>query len=169
MSRVDVEQADVFEAVTLHLRRALGLNDRQCYETLDPYSPKIPKGGDYFVTVAPGEGQYDVEHQIGGGEDQLTENSVVTVTAYTRIKLDSTDHDEKLLRDARRGVFVLKRKILKALVGSDPTIGGNEFLRQLIYARHAHAPQILEASTDNRLRLACISIDFGVDFDWDLS
>jgi len=169
MSRVDVEQVDVFEALVLYLRRALGLNDRQCYETLDPYSPTIPKGGDYWVTVAPGEGQYDVEHQIGGGEDQLTEESVVTVTAYTRIKLDSTDHDENLLRDARRGVFVLKHKILKALVGADIPKGSDTFLRQLLYARHAHAPQILEGSKDNRLRLACISIDFGVDFDWDLT
>jgi len=163
MPRVDVTQDAVLNRLVEHLREALGLDKRQVYETLEPTAPPIiPKGGPYFVTVAPGAGQFVTgEQQI----HNVTEEWSVVVTGYTRIKLDSTDHDEKVLRDAKRGLLEIKRLLLKALVGQDLTTKySEEFLRNLLYARNVTNPQ-----HDRTKGIGWISIEFGVDFDWDLT
>jgi len=160
--RIDVTQETVLEAVVDQLRTQLGLNRRTCWETLEPLAPKIPKSGEFFVTVSPGPGQFvEGEQQVGN----ITEQWTITVTAYSRIKLDSTDHDEKLLRDARRGLLQAKRKILQSLVGQDIQDPDRDvFLRQLLYAISCSRPE-----HDSSKHIAWISLEFGVDFDWDLT
>jgi len=159
--RVDVTQTDVLELVVKHLREQLELNERTCWETIEPLAVQIPRGGPFFVTVAPGEGQFEPGEQA---PRNITEEWSITVTGYTRPKVDSTDHDEKLLRDAARGLLVVKHKILKALVGEDiQNKNRDEFLRQLLYAQHSSRPQF-----DKEKGIGWISIDFGVEFDWDL-
>lgn len=166
MVRVDLTQDRVLEQIVAHLREELKLNDRTCYETLDPLSPRIPKGGEYFVTVSPDDGVFVEGEQVA---PNVTEEWGVIVTAYSRIRLDSTDHDERLLYNARRGLFELKRKILKALVGQDLTYQGKEFLRNLFYAKHSSRPQAVEIAGTKGSGLALISVVFGVDWDWDLT
>ncbi len=163
MARVDVTQATVLERMLAYLRSALNLNDRQCYECLQPDAPpRVPVGGECFVSVSPGEGEF-----IGGEQicENLTEEWTVTVTAYARIQLDSSDHDEKVLRDAGRGLLILKEKILRTLVGQDLiTLDGDTFLRNLLFAQHATRP-----AHDRDQGIAWISLTFGVHFDWDLT
>jgi len=162
MSRSDATQSDVLTAITAALRTALALDARQCFEVLEPLAPPvIPKGGVYFVTVAPGEGVFVDGEQAAGN---CTEEWTVIVTAYARVRLDSTDHDQNLLQEASRGLLVLKGKLLAALVGADPVNGEEAFMRDLIFAQRAERP-----GHDGQKGVAWISIHFGVNFDWDLT
>lgn len=172
MARVDVTQDVVLERILAKLRSELGLNNRQCYETLDALAPPaIPKGGEWYVAISPTEGQFVEGEQA---PPNVTEEWGIIVTIYTRIALDSTDHDEELLRNASRGLLVLKRAVLRALVGRDlqlesPDDTGNTFVRQLIFARTCHRPVIMEREGEPRAMLGMLSIEFDVHFDWDLT
>lgn len=161
MGRADVTQDAILERFVARLRDQLDLNKSTCYETINPESPSLPKSGDFFCTVNPGESAFvDGEQDVGN----VTEQWNVDVTVYSRVRLDPADHDEELFRNERRGLFVLKQKVLKALVGWDPqTKSRQEFVRQLIYATHAKPPQY-----DRDQGIGWLTITFAVDFDWDL-
>ena len=162
MARSDVTQTDVLTAIVARVRSSLNLDERQCFESLEPLAPPvIPKGGTYFVTIAPGEGIFIDGEQAPGN---CTEEWTIIVTAYARVRLDSTDHDHKLLQEASRGLLVLKAKLLQALVGQDPTSGGDPFVRDLVFAQRAERP-----GHDDKKGVAWISVFFGVHFDWELS
>jgi hypothetical protein len=164
--RVDVVQCDVLDAVVWRLRTALSLTDRTAYVVARAQDvPLLPVGGDYFLTVAPGDGTFAPEEQAPGN---ITEDSEVTVSVYTRIKVDSTGHDDALLLDDARGLLAIKKLILGALCGQDLVDeDGNTFLRQWIFAKHCEAPDIVTAGRDG---VACgiIRLVFGVNFDWSL-
>lgn len=164
MSRVDVTQAAVLTAVVARLRTALSLNERQCFEVLNPIDPpsKLPPSGDYFLSVAPGAGEFETGEQIAGNCTELWE---IIVTGYTRMKLDDANRDTHVLHDADRGLFRIKRDILKALVGQDlQDAEGETFLRQWTYVRSAAVPQVSRESS-----IAWWSIRFGISWDWDLT
>lgn len=163
--RIDATQSLVVERVVARLREALDLSEGRCYETLEPLlEPEIPKGGDYFLTVSPGDGHFDEGMQDGGGRAQLMERSSVTVTAYTKIRLDRGDHAAGILQEVNRGVLHLKRKILAVLVGEDlADEEGNLLLRHPLYALQSWRPRYLAKSG-----IAMIAVGFGTDFDWDL-
>lgn len=165
MPRIDVSQSIVLERVIAQLRSALNLNERQVYDTISAdYLPRLPIGGDFFIAVSPLDGAFSEEEQTPGN---VTEDWGVAVTAYTRIKLDSTDRDEKMLRDAGRGLFTIKRKILAALVGQDlMTEEGDTFLRQTLHAKSCSRPEAKEMP--NKIPIGVITVEFGVNFDWDL-
>ena len=168
MSRIDIKQDVVLERVVARLRDQLKMNDRQCYETLDAFSPPIiPKGGAWCVAVSAGDSAFETGEQAPGN---FTEDWDITVTAYTRMALDPADHAEKLLRAKGRGMLVLKRKILAALVGHDLTNeDADTFLRTPLYAKRAHRPVVIESLDGTKTLLGLQSVDFGVDFDWDLT
>jgi hypothetical protein len=100
----------------------------------------------------------------GGGEHQATEQASVVVTAYTRIELDRGDHTAALFHDDLRGLMRLKRKILRCLT-NHALLDEDDYaiLRNPLYPIHAYRP-----AKDERNGLARISVEFGVDFDWDL-
>ncbi len=167
MARVDVRQDVVLERFVARLRDQLGLNARQCYETLDAMSPRItPVGGGYVVTVAPGDGVFVEGEQAPGNS---TEEWTILVTIYSRTNLDDAAHDERLLREPSRGLLNLKRLVLKALVGHDTqtvavTAGEeDDFLRQLTFAIHAQRPQF-----DDEKKVGWMTLEFGIHFDWEI-
>lgn len=171
MARIDVTESTVLARIVARLQGQLSLNARQCFETVQADSPpEIPVGGGYFVAVAPGPGSFVPEEQVAGN---ITEDWSVTVTAFTRVQLDSAGHDTAVLRDTSRGLLELKRRLLKALCGHDLTTeSGDTLLRQYLYAQHCSAPQIgapLRAGrADGSVWVGWISITFGVSFDWDI-
>jgi len=164
-TRIDVTQSAVLDRLVEFLRAELPLEERSCYLAIEPLSPPvIPKSGDYFVTVSPGPGNFVEGEQV---PVNVTEEWSITVTAYTRVRLDSTDHHRQLMLNASRGLIILKRRLLKALVGVDLAIEANGtegFLRNYLYAKSATQPQ-----WDEKKGIAWIGVDFGVDFDWDLT
>lgn len=163
MARVDVTEVDVVTAILARLRSQLKLNERQCWFCLDPLAVELPPGGDYYLTVAPGDGSFPDGEQVAGN---ITEDWSVDVTIYSRMRLDSTDHDDKLILDNSRGLFSLKKKVLAALVGHDlATVeDANTFLRQYLHALNAGRPNY-----DNSKAVGWLTITFGVSFDWELT
>lgn len=170
MARVDVEQSVLSARLTAWLRDQLALPPNRCYETIDPLGVQAAPGGEYWISIAPGDGQFDESFQEGGGEDQLVEDAVFTVTAYVRIHLDQTGRDEKLLRDAGRGLLSIKKVLLKALASADlATEDGDTFLRSTIKIVSASRPQILQENRSGGAYLGVIQIDCRASFDWNLT
>jgi hypothetical protein len=168
MARVDVDQTTVMAALIARLKDRLQLAESHCYETINPpHAPPVaPPGGDFFVTVLVGDGAFDEGMQDAGGEEQLKEECEVTVTGYSRIRLDRVGHDTLLLHDDLRGLLkAIKFKILKALVGVDLQNEDDEyFLRDMIRVRRAS-----QADHDKDKGIGWISIVFVVSWDWDLA
>ena len=170
MPRLEAIQDKVLIAVRDHLQTDLALNESQCYLTIDPMNPKIAVGGDYWLAVAPGDGRFDEDIELGGVVEQCLEDSVVSVWGYSRIHVDQTNHDEMLLTDPVRGILAIKRKILKSLSGVDLTIEGEPFQRALLMPSYAHAPEVgmIDLDDDAALPIAIVGVQFRSPFDWDL-
>lgn len=165
MARVDTTPDDVIQSIVLLLREKLGLSEFTCYDVLDPEYVEIPNGGGWFVTVAPGEGDFEPALQVGGGQNEVSEAMAVIVTFYLQIQLDPTNVSKEVLRGHGKSLFKIKRAVLKALCGvdlQDPE--ENTFLRQLIPVRHSSRP-----AYDITQQLAHMSLTFTAEFDWDLS
>lgn len=165
--RFDVEEVAVLQSILARLQMSLGLNDRQCYLVARPQDvPSLPIGGDYFATVATGDGTFPDGEQC---PPNCMEETEVTVSIYTRIKTDSTGHDGYLLIDDARGLISIKKKVLKALVGQDlADADGAKFLRQFMHARRATAPELVAVGKSD-IPCGRLQITFGVSFDWDLT
>jgi len=163
MARIDVDQDTVLTRLVAHLQSTLSLNARQCFPVVDPdQPPELPVGGTFFVGVGVAEGQLFPDEQISGN---ISEDSDVEVTGYSRIHLDSADHDEKLYQETNRGTLILKKKLIKAVAGVDlTTAGGDNFLRQPMYVKRASRTQY-----DGDQMIAWITITIGVDFDCDIT
>jgi hypothetical protein len=161
MSRVDVEQSVVIDRILSRLRSALSLNDRQCYQVINPLDPALPSG-DFFVTVSPGAGSFPSGEQI---PTNVTEEGSIVVTVYVRMRLDSAGHDDYALSDSQRGLYACKRKVMTALVGQDlQNLDGNTFLRQYLHILSNGRPDV-----DRKNGIAWWSFVFGTSWDWDLT
>ena len=180
--RVDVNQGQVLESFRDSLRLACGLTERNCYLSLDPPGQlsAIP-GGEVWVTLTPGEGVFvDGEQATGTDTDgnavsNVTEELSVTVTIYTRIRLDEAGHDEILILDTDRGLYDLKRRVLHAMISRDLQLPsevegeGSPFLRVLTRVVHASAPTVTVHRNDATLTVGFMTLSFALTFDWDLT
>lgn len=165
MARIDGAQDLLIESLVARLREALGLSDSQVYQTWEPLSPQFPAGGDFSVSVAIGDGSFDLDLWEGGGRHQTCEQATVIVTGYSRVKLDRPDHWQKILRDESRGLLVVKKKILDVCCGYDLLdSSGNSLLRNPLYPLHAYRP-----TYDKQASIGRVSIEFATDFDWELT
>jgi hypothetical protein len=169
MTRIDTTESLVYEGVLALLREGFGLNERTCYLTLEPEDATlIPPSGDFWVSMAPGGGQFFQGEQVA---TNITENTKVRITIYSRMRLDSAGPAEHLMLETTRGLTVLKRKLLAILVNQDmdappqPYSSGDVLaLRQGIYATSSGRPQM-----DPKRGIAWWTFEFGVDFDWDIT
>jgi len=167
MAREDITQDVVLQRFVERLRGELGLENRQCFETADALTPpRIPIGGDFYVVVSGGDDTFETGEQAS---PNVTVFWDVYVTFYNRIGTDQTDHAEELMRNIKRGLLSIKRKVLVALIGHDLTTTDDEttFLRQLLYAKHCTRANVLE-DTQGGGMIAMMTLTFGVDFDWDI-
>lgn len=166
MARIDTTPATILQRVLARLRDQLSLDANQCYLSTTPDAPVIPRGGDYFCVVSAGGGRFFEDEQAAGN---CTEASLFVVTIYSRVALDRTDEDEEMLLEASRGVFAVKRLVLKALVGHDLADGEDDtLLRHWVFARTATAPELLQQAKSPKALLGTCQIEFGAMFDWDL-
>lgn len=151
------------------MRSQLTLPEQRCYETLDADSPLVvPPSGEFFLTVSPGAGRFiEGEQAIGN----VTEEWIVVVAAFVRIHLDQPGHDLEVLLREGRGMLSVKKSILAALVGHDLLNDDNDsFLRNLLFVASASAPRVLERNRESGpLSLYQMTMDVGVDFDWELT
>lgn len=183
MPREDVQQHEVLQAVVTFLRTELSLNDRTCFEVLNPadYAEMMWMGTEdnWQVLVGPGEGSFDMGLFHGGTRDQTMEAWQIVVGIYTRIALDETGHYKEALVQANRGILRLKYLVLNALCGIDLTDAGTSgdedndtvFLRELIRPVYASAPVYLvdrDSERDHGPGLVQMLLGFSVPFDWEL-
>lgn len=173
MARVDITQLEALNAIIAHFRSDLALDDSRVFLTIDPLAVRIPRGADWWLTISVGEYTFMQELLTGGVFEQCTEDTTFTVTAYVRMHLDQADHDDQLVLDSTRGLFELKRIILKSLAGIDLQVGVSEFARELFSPRFSRAPMVVSVadgdSADDGLQIGIISVTYGMMFDWDLT
>lgn len=165
-ARIDTTPEIIIEAMLTRLRTVLRLDPSRCYYTADSLRyAQIPKGGDFWIEVSDGGGQFDPAQQIGGGDDMCTESCLVMVTGYSRVLLDAGSRMDRRSTDPRRGLFGLKRRILKALVEHDLLDeDGNTFLREPL-----HAVRATPLDWSKEKNIGSVSVGFHVEFDWDLA
>lgn len=162
MARTGTTQVMALQAVVAKLQADLGLDPRRCYLTVEPLMPPKMPPADWWVSVSPAESNFPEDMQLGGGYEQLTEYLGVAVTAYSRIRTDSTDHDEYLLVDSERGLLALKARILKSLAQRDLVDKtGEPFLRQLVLVTSSSRPYF-----DGQNGVGWITLNFSVPYDW---
>lgn len=165
---IDTTQSIVLSRIVARLRAVFSsLPERLCYETLDPMTPpELPRGGGFALTVAPGDGVFDEDEQVGGGEEQLHEKSSVSVTIYVRTKLDRPGDAYYLLQETNRGLLHLKKRVLAALVGHElKDAAGKPLLTSHIYAMRSWRPQW---RADEAGGIGMLAVAFGVDWHWEL-
>ena len=123
---------------------------------------EIPPGGEFFATVAPGNGQFpDGEQAVGN----VTEETSYQVTVYNRMRLDAVGRDDKLVLESASSLYKLKLRVLKAIVGHDLTNDDDDlFLRQLLHVTHADRPNY-----DKDKGVGWLTLHVGVPFDWNLT
>jgi hypothetical protein len=168
MARINVTGNIVLDSVVALLRAKLELDDSTCYVVDDADDvPDIPIAGDWWTTVAAGDGMFEEGNQ---DPSQCTEETEFIVTGYTRIATDRTDHAERMIQDPARGTMAIKRAILAALVGVDlETPTGDTFLRNQLYATRASRPSLWGKSGDESPIVARMQIVFRSSYDWNLS
>jgi len=170
MSYQDVAQDQVMAAFLLKLRTDLSLQESTCYEVEHPdLAPQEITQGNVIITVCPGDGSFPIEEQASV---QLAEDSDVIVTWFTKILLDRQSRITNLLHDSERGILPWKGRILRSLLPTPASAGGNElllpngnrFLRDQIFVKSYH-----RANWDKEKMIGWASLIFGVNFDWDLT
>ena len=162
LSRTPVSQADALQALVAKLRSDLGLSEPRCYFSLSPFvPPKIPRAGDYVIAVSPGASTFPEEEQHTAF---CIEHQFVSTTIYTRVELDPVDKAEQLLLEATRGLYQVKRLVMKSLVGADLLHQGQPFLAQLLRLESAQEPNY-----DQQKRVAWLELVWRMTFHHDLT
>lgn len=164
MARINVSQATVLDAVVARLISQIpDFNAANCFISAVP-SPELQNAHNLFCTVWVTEGKFDESIIEGAGQEACAENAGVLVTVSNKVKLDQKHHHKMILEEASRGLLVLKRLILKALVVHDLATGSDTFLRNLTMPTSSPQP-----GYDEKAGVAWLPIVFSTDFDWDLS
>lgn len=157
----DTEPSEILEAVMAFYAEQLRLPEGAIFPTVEPMRPPVaPPGGDFWIHVGLGDGQFPLEEQ---DDEQLRETLDLTVVAFTRVQLDGANRDRQFLLNPKFGASALKRKLL-LLVGEQLTIDDEPILASRVYARRS-----LRASYDEREAVGWAGIEFGLEFDWDLA
>ena len=165
---INVTGNTVLASVVNLLRAALNLDESQCFEVTNADDvPEIPLAGDLWVTVAQGDGQFEPGNQ---DVSQLTEETEVILTAYTRIVTDRTDHAHDLITDPQRGLLEAKRLLLKTMLTGNILTdeNGNTFLREYAWITRSSPPQVGRTEEDAPL-IGRIQVVCRLSFDWDLT
>lgn len=118
-----------------------------------------------FICIAPTDGEFPEEFQIGGGTQTCFEWSAVGVWVFSNSRLDQVGQMAAALYDPNEGLLELKRRILRAMVAVDLTggDGAQPLLSELIPAKSFDKPR------KNPQGLWFIKLVFGALFLWDLS
>lgn len=131
----EITESTLLNTIITRLKTQLTLGDERCYPVNEPNTVKValPGSGDYILQVSLGEPEYPQDEQAA---EVCIERIPVEVTIYTGIKLDRNGRNDEGLKSTTRGMFPIRRLVLKALVGY--AITG---LASLLYASHSSRPQ----------------------------
>lgn len=139
------------------------LNNDTCFIWLVDGDPP-PAASNVFVTVEPDGASYDESLFIGGGENQVMEETGIAVTIHSSVRLDPGNRDKEFVRHAQYGVLATYKKVLKALSGHNLLVGGAPVLRE--YLRPQGRGRVTRRGND---RFGEMTAVFSISFDWDLA
>lgn len=163
-NRVDTEQADVLDAICAQLITSIpALSTKNTFISILPVPPQLP-ADNLFLTVSPTGGNFPEEFTAGGGQWQCTEDAGVIVAIFSRYQADRPGHERDLLSEFTRGILRMKKLVLKALVGQDPTWNTNFILRNLLAPQTAGAPDYVGDE-----QLVQVPLKFQTIYDWNLT
>jgi len=163
MPRVSTDHATILDAVVKRIRSQIPeFSGTSCIVSFKP-EPAANVDKNLFCTVAPTDGQFELDNQIGGGAENLVEQAGVAVTMFSAMKLDRSDVHESVLMEKSRGLLVLKKKLLKALVGHDLQTPNGDY----ILASQMHALRASQPGEDGQGRVF-LQVTFSTDFGWDI-
>lgn len=155
----DATKAEVFDALLRFYRQRLGLPEDAVFPTTQPLAaPVIRPGGDFWVGIAPGDGQVPFEEQ---DDEVLRENTAATVMAYIPMQLDPQGRDATFLFDPQRGAFALQAKLL-LIVGQELTDENGVG----VIASRVFATGTIKPDYDAVERIGWVGIRIGLEFDW---
>jgi hypothetical protein len=117
-----------------------------------------------FLTVAPTDSDFPDDTQVGGGQFACEELAGVAITIFSDSRLDQTGQMPAAVYDPNEGLFELKRRVLRVMVGADP-VGDNALplLSQLVPIRRGTKPR------KNPQGIHFITLEFGTSHFWDLT
>lgn len=165
MPRVDADLIAVLEALAYELRARLGMNEGNCYWSLDDEGGGPPASGDHWIVVSPSDGQFDKAAFDGGGVEQLTVETDFDVTLHAVCNSDEEGRDKIRLMERDRGLLQKLRATIVALGGLDVLVDGNLVLRGQIFPRGWTRP----AKNPEKDGWVSMAVPFAVSFDWDMS
>lgn len=160
------DQDAVFDAVLARIQSQVDEFSKPnlCFLVADPDQFQPNERQPLCLTVAPHAGDFDQGVFDGAADDGILERSGFTVTVWSTIKLDRPDEQTIAMRDAKRGLFPLKKKLLIALSGYMPeNTSGAPLLTDYIAPVSAGFPQVA------RKGLITMSLSFSLNWAWDLS
>jgi hypothetical protein len=116
-----------------------------------------------FLVVCLTDSEFPDDVQVGGGANTCEELGGIQVHIFSDSRLSQLGHTGGILEE-NEGLLELKRRVLRALVGTDPT-GDNAYnlLSQLIPIRRATKPRL------NPQGIRFLTLDFGISYFWDLT
>lgn len=129
-NRAQTSEADVLGLLVDHLRARFGIGESNCFDVIEPVTKRLNQSGDFWLTVYPGGSEADLETQTGGGRNVIWEMCDFVITAYTRIKLDRTNPDTKMLRDPTRGILSIKQRVMSAMTMAELSVDLSSVLIQ---------------------------------------
>lgn len=146
------------------------LTEKSVFMTLEP-NPEVSERDDIFITISPGDGQFEQDGLEGAGQDLCIENGSVILAVYTRQQLDKLGEHERILLGENNGhkarsILDIKRRLLQIFTDRMLHDGNedNPILVNRMQPVHATKPQAIP-----QLRRADLGLIFTTDFAWDLS
>lgn len=166
MARINTTLPEVLEAVAKRLRDQLEFGESRCFWALDRGEEPPPTAADTFLIIKPDGGTFDAGLFVGGGTEQLTDDTGLIVDLYSLLMLDRGGRDKEGLFHAAKGLYPLATRVVKALAGHDLVIDddGNTCLRELILPAGHSQPRVMD---DNRG--VSMTVTFNLSFDWNVA
>lgn len=162
MARNKGKPQEIYPAIVTRLvAQITGQTTANTYHAIDPDDVGGP--GEFTMVVSPASGRFDEEQFEGGGVEMLTVNGGAIVKIHSPIVLDETKRDAIALNNTTKGLWVKAKQVIAALADWSPQVASDEVTRNPLYPKGYRFTKSPDA------RSVAIELDFGLDFDWDVS
>lgn len=163
--RVDNSLVEILRSVRRKIiLNVHGANEENCYITIDPLKFQNGRSGDFFYTVSPFRGKFNESMIDGGGRNQVTTHSLVTITIFSIQNLDRPDEDHEFLCNMELGLIQRFDSLLTAFTSNDLTDqDDNDITFEPII------PESFEIGRERGRPLGWMQLVMNIGFDWNLS
>lgn len=130
---------------------------------------RLPERSRHRLTgiVCPADGSFGEPEFDGGGRENIIEYTAVTIVIHSALRTAQAEKPAVVLTDPAIGLWVIKRKILRALAGQwlTKTVDGQPYslLIQPVQPLHSDRPTIQGQPVGD------LAISFSLPFEWDLT